>query len=132
MDSYAIVKTMAEYSHSIDDGRLDDLAALFAQNAVLNIPSYSIRIEGRAAIREQFGKMWDPNVKGTHCAVNPEIDVSGNSATGIFDFMWLDLNGPPKLGPVGRYRCKFIKESDRWRFQEFTAEVRSQFNAAQN
>src|SRR5437016_1139035 len=125
MTAYAIQKTLAQYCQSVDDGRIDDLARLFAEDAVLIIDAFDIKKKGRDAIRDQYRQMSDPTIKGTHCAFNPVIDIVGNAASGSFDYLWVNLTQAPRIGIGGRYRIRFTLSGERWLIQEMNVELRS-------
>ena len=125
MTAYAVQKVVAQYCQFIDDARFDDLAALFAEDGVLDVSSFGIRKEGRQAVRDQFRQLTDPSVKGTHCTFNPIIDISGGTATGSFDYLWVGYNKQPQIGIAGRYRLRFVASGERWLISEMKVEVRS-------
>jgi hypothetical protein len=125
MHEYSIQKTIGQYCHLIDDGRIDDLSKLFAEDAVFDVSSFGIRKVGRPAIHDQFLQMVDPNVKGMHCTFNPVIHISGNEATASFDYIWVSFLGRPRIGLGGRYHLRFVSSSERWLIREMRVEVRS-------
>jgi ketosteroid isomerase-like protein len=123
--SYEIQKVMAQYCQAIDDGRIDDVARLFAEDAVLEVSAFGIRQEGRDAVSEQFRQVSGPGFKGMHCAFNPVIDIAGGTATGTFDHIWVGFSEQPQIGIVGRYHMRFRLHTDRWLIQEMRVETRA-------
>jgi hypothetical protein len=125
MNEYSVQNVIGQYCHLIDDGSIDDLSKLFAENGIFDVSSFGIRKEGRSAIREQFLQMIDPNVNGMHCTFNPIINMSGNEATASFDYIWVSFVGRPRIGLGGRYHLRFVSSGERWLIREMRVEVRS-------
>jgi ketosteroid isomerase-like protein len=82
-DRFALADLVHGYSAAVDDGRLDDAAALFADDAQLVLPDPPQRLEpvrrhsGRAAIRAALESV--AAVSRTEHAIVGEL-YSGNSA----------------------------------------------------
>jgi ketosteroid isomerase-like protein len=125
MGEYAVQKVVAQYCQSIDDGRLDDIVALFAADGVLDVSSFGIRKKGREAVRAQFVQMLDPQTKGMHCTFNPVISVSGSEAHGQFDYFWMSFKGQPRIGIAGRYHVRLAASGQSWLIREMKVEVRT-------
>lgn len=125
MDAYAVRKTVSQYCRLMDDGRIDDVAQLFAEDGVLEISSFGVKKTGRAAIADQFRQTRNPNVKGMHCPLNPVVDVSGSTATGSFDYLWVSFENRPRIELGGRYVMSFVANGARWLIREMKVEVRS-------
>lgn len=126
MSDAGVQRTIGQYCQSIDDGRLDDVADLFAEDGVLDVAAFGVRQEGRAAILAYYRETSEPSIKGMHCTFNHVIDVAGRTAIGSFDFVWVSFAQQPRIGLGGRYKVRFVRgHSDDWLIQEMKVEVRS-------
>jgi hypothetical protein len=125
MDASAVRKTVSQYCQLMDDGRIDDVARLFAEDGVLEISAFGVKKTGRAAIADQFRQTSNPNVKGMHCTLNPVIEIAGSTATGSFDYLWVSFENRPRIGLGGRYVMSFIAHGGGWLIREMKVEVRS-------
>ncbi len=125
MGADAVRNTVGRYCQFLDDGRIDDVAALFAENGVLDIAAFGIKQQGRAAIAAQLRQTSRPETKGVHSTFNPVIEVSGDAATGSFDYVWIDFSGAPRIGLGGRYVFKLVRSAQSWLIEEMKVELRS-------
>jgi len=126
MSVQAIQKVFATYCRSIDDGRLDDVAQLFAADGTLQLPAFGIRATGPVEIRAKLSEITDPRIKGTHASFNHLIDVDGGKASATADFIMIDItSGPPKIIVVGRYFAKFALVGSDWKLKEWSIDVRA-------
>ncbi|MGA0839116.1 MAG: nuclear transport factor 2 family protein [Pseudomonadales bacterium] len=123
-DQVAIEQLLNRYCHKLDQGDIDAVVALFADNAVLD-PVYegSGLHEGRAAIRawyQRYGANTIAAVRGLrHKISTAMIDVDGDSATSV---CYLDADSVSKdtgkrslVG--GRYEDRFVRTDAGWRLQ---------------
>lgn len=125
MSADAIRNTVGRYCQFLDDGRVDDVAELFAENGVLDIAAFGIKQQGRAAIAAQLRQTSRPGVKGVHATFNPIIEIAGEAATGSFDYVWIDFEGAPRIGLGGRYVFKLVRNAQSWLIEEMKVELRS-------
>jgi len=109
---------VARYNANGDSGRFDPLLALFAEDAVLEVPDG--RIEGRAAIRAYFanvarGATGRPPVRLLrHHTATLQIDVdSPDEARSRCYFQVFTESG---LDHWGRYVDDYRRVDGRWRF----------------
>lgn len=119
-DAEQIRKLIARYAQAIDDARYDDLASLFAEDAEWVTPEGSVR--GPQGVRDfmsayrRRGAASDTKTK--HLATNSVIDIDGDTATALSDFIVV-RSGPADGGTVvraGRYEDAFTKQDGEWRF----------------
>ncbi len=112
----AITRVVARYCHLLDDGRWDEFAQLWAEDAEFVLGGETTR--GRDAIRGSIEATQPPERRGRHLAVNVEIDVDGDRATGLVDFMFWgrDGEGKAKLLFLGRYDDQLVRTDGVWRF----------------
>jgi hypothetical protein len=111
--------TLAQYSQFVDDRRFDDLADLFTADASWTV--LDTTHHGRRSIRD-YMSTWEPHGSQVkHLTMNPIIDISGNSATAVSDY--IVVYETPNGGVVlraGRYHDELSKDGDRWRFAQRT------------
>lgn len=84
LDLEQIRRLTHDYAWAIDNFRLDDLVALFAEDSVFDMRPFgaSAAAEGIGAVREAFKAMIDSLGGCVHLTMNHLIDVAGDSATG--------------------------------------------------
>ena len=114
----AIRETIVRYAHCVDRGRLDDAAALFAEDGVLEAGDEP-PARGRAAIRALFAGAGERLAAGgrgriRHHLSNVTITVDGPEAAGAESyFLALTERG---LDHWGRYRDRLVVRGGRWVF----------------
>lgn len=109
-------RTLALYCQYLDDGRLADLVDLFAPDGSF-VRGEDVRT-GRAELLRFFeDRQGLPEQRGRHWTLNTVVDVAGDTARAISDFVFLRLvDGNPTPVLAGRYHDDFICMGDRWRF----------------
>jgi hypothetical protein len=125
MSVEAIIRVFSTYCRSIDDGRLDDVAALFAENGTLTLEAFGVRATGPKAIRAKFDEITDPSIKGTHASFNHLIDIDGDEAEATADFMLIELGRLPRILTVGRYQSRFLRVGTDWKILKWDMELRA-------
>jgi len=115
-DHEAIARVVARYCHLLDDGRWDEFADIWAEDAEFVLGGETTR--GRDAIRASIEATQPPERRGRHLAVNVEVDVDGDEASAVVDFMfWArDREGKAKLMFLGRYDDRLVRTDGGWRF----------------
>jgi ketosteroid isomerase-like protein len=115
-DELEIRRTLAEYCHLCDDGDFDGLLALFAPDAVL--VHGTVQASGHAEIRAFFvERQGRPEQRGKHLTVNTVVDVDGDHAEALSDFLYLQLVGGDVMpGSSGRYRDDLVRLDGGWCF----------------
>jgi 3-phenylpropionate/cinnamic acid dioxygenase small subunit len=113
-DELEIQRVLAQYCHRCDDGDFDALLALFAADEEL---VYGDRVcRGREELLRFFQEMQGPAQRGKHLTLNSVIDIAGERASALSDFLFLRfVDGA--LTPVftGRYSDLFVRLENRWR-----------------
>jgi ketosteroid isomerase-like protein len=121
----AILRTLHAYGSAIDYGREDEYRDCWLEDAVLHWPRWP-PMEGQEAIIDAFRRHTHaPAVYHKHVVVDPQIEVSGDTATveSYFAFLGTGPEGP-YLGSFGRYLDVLVRCQDgRWRFKERRAQV---------
>ena len=115
-DHEAIATVVARYCHLLDDGRWDEFALLWAEDAEFVLQGQATH--GRAAIRDAIAATQPPERRGRHLAVNLEIALDGATATHVCDFMFWARNkeGRATLMFLGRYDDALVRTADGWQF----------------
>lgn len=117
----AIRRLLAEYCHAYDDGRADDFAALFCEDAEFRV--FGRARNGRDDIRDNIGTRRPDQPPGQHVTYNTVIDLDSayRTARARTDFLYLrkDTDGYT-ISNAGRYHDRLVRDADRWRFKTRT------------
>jgi ketosteroid isomerase-like protein len=114
----AIRETLARYAHLVDRGRLDDAAALFAEDAVLEAGDEP-PARGREAIRALYAGAGTRLAAGGRARIRHHV----SSVTIAFDDAWTAAADSYFLAVTdrgldhwGRYRDRLVLRDGRWLF----------------
>lgn len=116
----AIREVLAEYCFRLDDGRFDEMAALFTENGTWDTAFGPAT--GRAAIAELARSLrergGDRRPRAIHLVTNIAITLDGASAR-VRSNWTVVQNSPegPKIGSGGAYRDELVKERGQWLFR---------------
>jgi 3-phenylpropionate/cinnamic acid dioxygenase small subunit len=113
-DEEAIRRTLAEYAHLCDDGRFEEWALLYTTDARFHVMGRTY--EGREGAKGFIQKGQPPESRGKHICVNSVIDVDGDRATAVTDYIF--INKAKEVLSAGRYHDVLVRQPDRWRFSE--------------
>lgn len=117
-DAVARIRNLvAAYAHALDDGRTDDLVAMFTHDAVAVLPGVP-RLEGKDAIRAAYAEMV-PRQPQRHVVTNTDVvEYDGQQATVRSDVVFL-LKGETEwtVRLVGRYTDRLRIEDGAWLFE---------------
>lgn len=116
-----VQRTLAEYCHTVDDGRFEAFAELWAEDAVVEVLGQ--RVEGRAAIRAWIEQAMPPDKRGRHVTVNSTLAVDGDRAEALSDFLFYDRGW--NVTAAGRYDDELVRDGDRWLFTRRTIHLAS-------
>ena len=124
-DQLASTSLLNQYCHAVDRGSVDEIVALFAEDAVLLTPYQSDgRFAGRAAIRAWY-ENYDSEVRAgrryrRHRISVPFIRIDRDRATAVCYLDSSAVIGDPSFINVsgGRYDDKLSKVDGIWLFQE--------------
>jgi hypothetical protein len=108
---------MAQYCHLVDDGAFDELPQLWADDAQLVLRGETAT--GPAAIVAVISGLQTPERRGIHVGANAIIDVEGDTARALSDFVFMRREGTPDpiVKFVGRYADQFVRTREGWRFR---------------
>ncbi|HEY2206559.1 MAG TPA: nuclear transport factor 2 family protein [Pseudonocardia sp.] len=115
-DAQAIGQLRARYCQCLDDGRWDELAALFTPDgAFVGLAT----ARGRDELREFFAGLRDgPLSAWWHFSANETVEVDGDTATGqTWLFQPCVVQGEAHIA-AGRYRDRMARVEGRWLFAE--------------
>ncbi len=114
-DRIAILDLLARYTHSGDRGRIDELAACFADDGILEFPGG--RGIGRVGIVAALsGGEANPSRSFVrHHVAMPIIEVDGSTARVRSYFTVVSDDGPDHSGT---YTDRLVRKADGWRFAE--------------
>ena len=116
----AIREVLAQYCFRLDDGRFDQIAALFTENGTWDTAFG--QATGRAAIaelarslRERAGEQ---RPRAAHLVTNISIALDGANAR-VRSNWTVVQNSPegPKIGSGGAYQDEMVKEGGEWLFR---------------
>src|SRR6185295_1935351 len=128
-DIRAIKKLQRAYGYYADRGLWDDLADLFADDALANYPSGGF--DGNASIRAMFVQNLGQGKPGlaegriyNHTILQPVVDLAPDGATATGRWRVLGM-----LGSFGRsaiwadslYRFAYVKQNGRWKIRSLIA-----------
>lgn len=116
-DERAIRRLMARYCHTVDDGAFEEVAVLWTDDAELALRGQTAI--GPAAIAKVLAGRQTPELRGLHVIANAIIDVEGDTACAVSDFLFMRREGGPDpiVKFIGRYLDRFVRTPDGWRFR---------------
>jgi ketosteroid isomerase-like protein len=121
-DELTILRTLASYCQRCDDGDFPALVDLFAPDGTFTYRGHSP--SGRAALERWFAEHYPPNRRGKHLTMDSVIDITGDRATAVSDFMLLGVtDGAISVEAAGRYRDAFVRSGDRWLIERRDVEL---------
>jgi uncharacterized protein (TIGR02246 family) len=118
-DEAEIGRTLAEYSQLCDDGRFDEWASLFTEDASFVVAGKVT--EGRSAIRSYMAELQPAEARGKHIISNSLVELDGARAAVTTDYLFV-RRGTDGLGilAAGRYYDRLVRHDRRWRFHRRT------------
>ncbi len=123
----AIKHLKAEYCSYCDQGYPPDkLGPLFTEDAVWNGGRFG-RHEGRKAIESFFAGASKDIVFAAHLALNPMIEVAGDSASGKWRLLMPSTfsteSGHEDQWLLGDYHERYVRQEGRWLFSNIDLHV---------
>jgi hypothetical protein len=120
-----VLAAIAAYAQALDDGRVDDVVAMFCVDGSCDIPGLGAH-SGRDALRAAYEKV-KPRVPQRHVVVNTlvtEWDEHNAKATSDLVFLLKGDSGWA-VQLVGRYHDTLRNDDGIWRFHRRVAEFAS-------
>jgi ketosteroid isomerase-like protein len=116
-----IRQLIARYCFTIDDRLRDDIAALFAEDAVVRSADGVMNAVGRDAIMQQYEGRFEALGPGAHYMHDVQLDFVGDGsreATGrVSAHAELERDGKMMVAGI-RYADRYRNTAEGWRFQE--------------
>jgi 3-phenylpropionate/cinnamic acid dioxygenase small subunit len=105
---------LAAAAQAQDDGRTDDLVALYAEDGVVDVPGLG-RFAGTSALREAFAG-WAPTVPQRHIVTNTLVtEWNGGSARATSDVVFVQRGDSGwAVATVARYHDTFRNTDGTW------------------
>ena len=129
IDDYEGVRqVVARYCHALDQGRLDEVGALFHRNAVFAVSfEGGQKHTGREAIQAWYERFFRERPGEfrhmRHKIFEPVVTVKGATAVSSTYFDAESVENGTIGVAVGRYDDTLVKEQGRWLFKERTITV---------
>jgi len=117
-DIESIKKLKAKYCYYADTGQFDELIALFAETAKLELGPIGA-FEGKAVIDGFFRQGMKEDISfSMHTLHNPIIKVKGEQATGEWYFFLPATHTKTNraIWMAGKYEEEYVKEAEEWKF----------------
>lgn len=125
-DIEAIKYLKALYCDICDDlHNPDRIGDLFAEDGIWESPDFG-QARGKAAIKTLFEGFKARFTASQHNIMNPRIDVSGTTATGVWYIagFWDDVENGRNIWMTARYDDDYVKIDGQWKYQHLRARVR--------
>lgn len=115
-DKDEIRELLARYCFALDEGRFEDMAALFTQDGVWETAFGTGT--GRAGIVAQArGIATGPRPPRVHLTTNIVIDLNGDTATARSNWLlFQNSDSGPSIGSGGAYYDSLVKTDGSWLF----------------
>jgi 3-phenylpropionate/cinnamic acid dioxygenase small subunit len=119
-DKDAIREVLAEYCFRLDDGRFDEMAALFTDDGTWETAFG--KATGRAAIAELARSLRargeQPRPRAVHLTTNIAIALDGARAQVRSNWMVMQNSSQgPRIGSGGAYIDEMVRVDSRWLFR---------------
>ncbi len=116
-DEDQIRRTLGQYSQLCDDGRFEEWADLFTDDARLELMG-QVKT-GRDAIVTYMRGVQSAGSRGLHMTSGPLVEVDGPQATASTDYLFVRPSADGiAIIAAGRYHDRLVDDGDRWRFTE--------------
>jgi hypothetical protein len=125
LDHHQLTQLLNGYVHAADDGRWQDWAALFAENAAVEMPQGSH--VGKAGLAQWASDSLSAYRHMMHFSGNHDIRVSGDVATSRSKVVAVCVpdaaNREKHLTWGGVYSIRFVREEREWRIAALQFEL---------
>jgi SnoaL-like domain len=122
VDELAVKRTLAAYCHLCDDGDFAHLVELFTLDG--SVAFNEEVVTGRAALMTWFASRQPRERRGKHLTMNTVIDIDGNRADAVSDYVFLRLvDGMITPAIAGRYRDSLRCDGTRWAIERRHIEI---------
>lgn len=117
-DKDAIRELLATYCFRLDNGRFEEMAALFTEDGTWDTAFG--KGTGRAGIVAQARSIagTGPRPRRVHLTTNIVIELTGDSATVQSNWTVIqNTQSGPQIGSAGGYADQVVKQSGKWLFK---------------
>ena len=117
-DIEAIKKLRAKYGYAVDEKRIDDVLALFSEDAKLDFGPFD-RYETPEGLKAFYGEKVPAMLPfSMHLVHNAIIEVEGEKGTGVWYIKIPATFGPTgeAIWTAGKYEEEYIKVKGEWKF----------------
>lgn len=116
---------LSQYAVGVDDKRPHLLREIFAVDAVLKVPAWSVEIAGLEAILQFFENYWGRFDRPRRYYANEDIKVTGDRASAFMYWqVTQELESESVLG-WGTYDWGFRRKDGRWLITEEVVHIRA-------
>jgi uncharacterized protein (TIGR02246 family) len=111
-DEAAIRLVLARYCQHCDDGRFDEWAQCFTEDATFTVMGTTH--EGRTALQAFIEAAQPPERRGKHFLGQSVVDITGDRAGGVTDYVFVArlADGGYGITSAGRYHDTFARAAD--------------------
>ncbi|WP_262106573.1 nuclear transport factor 2 family protein [Arthrobacter sp. Marseille-P9274] len=119
----AIRRLTHEYSWAVDNSRLDDIVALFTEDAEWDVTAFGMdTVRGADAIRAFYAGLIENTTHRCHLALNHLIDVDGDTAVArVYIHAFVTMPDGRRDESLGYYSDNYIRTGQGWKFQRRAA-----------
>jgi hypothetical protein len=112
-DELAIQRMLSTYCHLCDDGDFARLVDRFTPDGALAFGNEVVT--GRAEVLAWFERNQPPELRGKHLMTNTVVEVAGDRASALSDFVFLRVvDGRTRPAVAGRYRDELVRVGEEW------------------
>jgi ketosteroid isomerase-like protein len=119
LDVEQIRRLTHDYAWAIDNSLLEDLVALFTEDAVFDMRGFGAPAEsaGREAVRDAFSAMIDSLGGCVHLTMNHLIDVDGDTASGrVYCHAFVVNPDGSRAENLALYEDAYSRTDSGWKF----------------
>jgi ketosteroid isomerase-like protein len=116
---------LSQYAIGVDEKRPHVLRPLFADNAHIGVPAWSVEINGVDAVMQFFEHYWGRFDSARRYYANEDVKVSGDTAS-VFMYWHLtqQREGQSVLG-WGTYDWSFVRSAEKWLIDREIVNIRA-------
>lgn len=114
---------MAEYTQALDDGRTDDVVAMYCNDGTFEMPGMGT-FEGHDALRQAY-EGWKPRAPQRHLVLNTRITAwDAHEADAVSDVVFIARGEAGwSIQLVARYHDTLHHDAGTWRFHRRSVAV---------
>ena len=122
---------LSQYAIGVDEKRPHILRAIFAENAHVGVPAWSVELNGVDAIMQFFENYWGRFDNPRRYYANEDIRIDGDHASAfMYWHVTQDLAEDSVLG-WGTYDWSFVRREGRWLIEREIVHIRTMTTLAE-